>query len=347
MQRIALVLFAACAAVATVLAIQYRAALSERDARIQALTDRLEDAQKARKAAIDETAPLRENVERLTAERDRLKAGARPSTADASGPAKPGAPDAATPADGGRAMMGGLAKMFQTDEGKKMLRAQTEMMLKMQYSDLPKMLKLSPQETEVVMALLADRQTAIAGNTFGAFSGDQFDETKLKEIGAKAEATGKEFNEKLKAALGDERFAQLEAYDRTLGERMMLTQLEPQLSAAGAPLDGAQRDQLLQIMSEERAKLPKSALSAGNTDPAGAFAAMKDEGAVNQWMQQQEQFQQRVLDAAAGALNPDQINVLRQGFQQQLEMQKFGLKMSREMFKGGGGAVVIPGPAPR
>ncbi|MEQ1853530.1 MAG: hypothetical protein ABMA01_18280, partial [Chthoniobacteraceae bacterium] len=133
-----------------------------------------------------------------------------------------------------------------------------------------------------------------------------------------------------------------------LGERMVLSQLEPQFSAAGAPLEGTQKDALLQIMNQERAKQPKSPFSANNTDPTAAITAMKDEAAVETWMQQEQQFQQRVLQSAAGTLNPDQINTLRQGFQQQTEMQKFGLKMSREMFKGGdGGAVVIPGPPPR
>jgi hypothetical protein len=89
------------------------------------------------------------------------------------------------------------------------------------------------------------------------------------------------------------------------------------------------------------------------TTAAARLAARREHSAslvaeLETWMQQEQQFQQRVLQSAAGTLNPDQINTLRQGFQQQTEMQKFGLKMSREMFKGGdGGAIVIPGPPPR
>ena len=52
--------------------------------------------------------------------------------------------------------------------------------------------------------------------------------------------------------------------------------------------------------------------------------------------------QQRVLKAATGTLNPDQVNALQESFKQQLELQKFGVKMGKEMFKGSGAAAPSP-----
>lgn len=349
MQRLLLLLLAASTAVAGWSAYRNQAALSGRDAQIAALTAERDAARGAEKSARDDTAPLRENIERLTAERDRLKSQ-QPSPALAADSAKPAAnpPDPKKSDDAGKSMMGGLAKMFQTEDGKKMLRSQTAMVVKMQYTDLAKKLNLSPQEAEPIMGLLADRQVALAGDSFATFSGETMDEAKLKEISEKSKATHKEYDAKLKAALGDERFEQLNTYDRTIGERMMMAQIEPQFAAAGAPLEPAQKDELLQIMSDERLKSPPTAFDPNNKDPGAVFNALKDDAAVDKWMQQQQDFQNRVLQAATKTLSPDQINTLQQGFQQQAEMQKFGLKMSREMFKSGGKAdgAAIPAPPP-
>ena len=338
----------ASTAVAGWFAYQNHAGLSAKDALLAALTAERDAARSAEKSAREDTAPLRENVERLTAERDRLKGGKPPAATVATDPAKPA--DATKPDAAGTSMMSGFAKMFQSEDGKKMLRSQTAMVVKMQYTDLAKKLNLPPQEAEMVMGLLSDRQVAGAADGFATFAGETMDEAKLKEISEKAAANRKEHDAKLKAALGEERFKELETYDRTLGERMMMTQLEPQFTSAGTPLDPAQKDQLIQIMTGERLKSPKTAFDPNNKDPGAVFNALKDEATVDKWMQGEQDFQRRVLQAATKTLNPDQINTLRQGFQQQAEMQKFGLKMSREMFKGGGktdGAGVQVFPAPR
>ena len=48
------------------------------------------------------------------------------------------------------------------------------------------------------------------------------------------------------------------------------------------------------------------------------------------------------MKAATGTLNPDQVNALQESFKQQLELQKFGVKMGKEMFKGSGAAAPSP-----
>lgn len=348
MQRLLFLLLVASTAVAGWFAYQNHVELSAKDALIAALTAERDAARNADKSAREDTAPMRENIERLTAERDRLKAEVPPAAIVATVPAKPLA--ATKPDDSGKSMMSGFAKMFQSEDGKKMLRSQTAMVVKMQYADLAKKLNLSPQETELVMGLLSDRQVAGAADGFAAFSGETMDEAKLKAAGEKATASRTEHDAKLKAALGEERFKELESYDRTIGERMMMTQLEPQFTSAGTPLEPAQKNQLIQIMTDERLKSPKTAFDPSNKDPGAVFNALKDDAMVDQWMQGEQDFQRRVLQAATKTLSPDQINTLQQGFQQQSEMQKFGLKMSREMFKGGGktdGAAIPAIPAPR
>lgn len=72
---------------------------------------------------------------------------------------------------------------------------------------------------------------------------------------------------------------------------------------------------------------------------------MRDDAALENWLKQEETYQQRVLQNATQVLNPDQVNTLRESFKQQLDMQRFGIKMSKEMFKGSGEGAVIGTPS--
>ncbi len=285
-----------------------------------------------------ETEAARENIARLTAERDAALARARNAPGGAPMPIG-GTPP---PEKAGNGMMEGIAKMFSTEDGKKMMRSQMAMGLKMQYGGLAKDLKLDPKVADQVMALLGDRQAALTEATFSAMKNGMLDEAAAKDIAAKSEALQKDYDEKLKVVLGEQGASQLKDYERTLGDRMMLTMHDQQFSAAGAPLEQAQRDSLLQIMKDERLKTPATPFDAANSgDSSKAFAAMRDDAAVEKWLKQEEDYQQRVLQAAPNTLNPDQVNALRDSFKQQLEMQRFGVKMGKEMFGGAGASATI------
>ena len=308
-----------------------------------------ENAQKAESSGQSELSRLKseidaakENIARLTAERDAALARAKNAAGGSAPIAMTGATPPPAPEKAGNPMMEGIAKMFETEDGKKMMRSQMAMSLRTQYGGLAKDLKLDPKVADQVMGLLGDRQAALTEATFSSMKNGAFDEAAAKDIGAKSEALQKEYDAKLKAVLGEQGVAQLKDYERTLGDRMMLTMHEQQFSAAGAPLEQTQRDSLLQIMKDERMKTPPTAFDAANAgDSSKAMAAMRDDAAVEKWLKQEEDYQQRVLQNATKALNPDQVNALRDSFKQQLDMQRFGVKMSKEMFGGAGGSATI------
>jgi cell division protein FtsB len=332
--------------------VQYSGASSLRQ-QIADSTAAREAALKATQAAEAELARVKaeselakENIARLTAERDAALARAKSAPVAATSPEAPGVPKPGSDT-GGKGMMEGFAKMFSTEEGKKMMRAQMSMAMKMQYGSLAKDLKLDPKVADQVLGLLADRQAAISEAAFGAMKNGTLDEAATKEMAEKSSALKNEYDEKLKAVLGDEGMAQMKDYERTLGDRMMLAMHEQQFAAAGSALEQPQRDGLLQVMKEERMKTPPNAFDMTNQgDPAKQMAAMRDDAAVENWLKQEEAYQQRVLQSSTRVLNPDQVNTLRESFKQQLDMQRFGIKMSKEMFKGSGdGAAVIVAPA--
>ncbi len=315
---------------------QVAALTAERDA---ALKSRAELA--ALKTAAD---TAQENIARLTKERDAALATAK--SLPAGGPPMPPPPNSMRKMDetGGKGMMEGIAKMFSTEDGRKMMRSQMAMGLKMQYGSLAKDLNLDPKVADQVLSLLGDRQMALTDATFSSMKDGGLDEAGIKDIGAKSESIQKEYNDKLKAVLGEQGMTKLNDYERTLSDRMMLNMHEQQFAASGAPLETAQRDSLLQIMKDERLKTPTSVFDTTNGgDPSKALSVMRDDAAIEKWISQEEDYQRRVLQSATQSLNPDQVNALRESFKQQLEMQRFGVKMSKEMFKGSGasGAVIV------
>ena len=313
---------------------------AERDA-----SQKAAQAEMARLKAAADTAE--ENVARLTAERDAALARAKSfppgELPPMPGPAQPGGESP------GKGMMEGIAKMFSTEEGRKLMRSQMMMGLKMQYGSLAKDLKLNPQVADQVLALLGDRQAALSEATFAAMKNGTLDAAAGKEVAAKSEELKKEYDAKLKTVLGDDGMTQLHDYERTLGDRMMLNMHEQQFAATGSPLEEPQRDSLLRIMKDERQKMPVSAFDASNAgDASKTMEAFRDDNAIEKWLAQEEDYQRRVVQAATKALNPDQVNALQESFKQQLEMQRFGVRMGKEMFGGSGGqaTIAVPPPAP-
>ena len=270
---------------------------------------------------------LEENVERLTAERDAALSRAKEPTA--------GIPGAVAESEGSPKKDGGgnpFAKMFQSEEGRKMMKSQAGVVVRMQYADLARKLNLSTQDADQLLALLGDRQNALADSQFKLLADGKIDEAEEKAIIAESEAVKREYDDKLKTILGEEKFRQLRDYEKTIGDRMLMTQYEQQFNASGAPLQGGQKDALLQIMQDERKKSPPQSFDQSGQNWGKGMSLLRDDAALERYFQQEDEYHRRVLGAATNTLNPDQINALQQAFKQMQDMQKLGMKMSREMF---------------
>ncbi len=234
--------------------------------------------------------------------------------------------------EGGGDFMKGVAKMFKDPEMKKVMRTQQSMGIRMMYGDLAKELGLSPDEATQVMELLTDRQMAVSVQAMDAIGGDA-DPAKTEEAGKAVAASRDEYDQQLKSVLGDAKMAKLNDYERTVGDRMQLQQVQQSLSASGISIDDKQKQGLLGIMKEERLKTPPSPFDPGNKDVGAQMKAMQSEGAVEQLLTNSEDFNRRVLNRANTVLSPDQINGFETAQKQQLEMMKMGVKMSSAMFK--------------
>lgn len=333
MHRILTALLAFVAIVGGWLAYDYRARLAAKDAQITALIAERDAARAAEKSALAGMDPLKENIERLIRERDRLQAQAKIPSEQGSAP-EGSMPPRGPAGNEGRPNLGGLAAMLSTPEGKKMFQVQSASVVRNQYSELAKRMKLSPQDTTVLMGLLADRQTALA--TARATSGGNPAET-----AAKMSAIRDEFSEKIKATLGESGASEFNEYEQTVPERMAVNQIAEQFNSAGTPLETTQKEALIQLMKTEKENSPPNPFDPQKSDPNTILSLLKDDKTFSAWQTQQQEYQNRVLQSAAKTLSPDQVSTLKSVLDQKMQQDTSAM----QMFKATGNPP--PNPPPR
>ena len=226
---------------------------------------------------------------------------------------------------GGMAKM--LGNMMKDPEMRKAMAQQPRMGLDMIYGSLMKQLKLSPEQEEKFKDMLIAQQMDNMSQAGAMFEGDATQRAKVaQELAAKRA----EKDEEIKQLLGDEKFEQYQNYNQTLGERMMLEQF-----GRSAEISQQQSDQLMAIMQEEKKNVQIN-FGTQPADPTQDWQAVlgSDEATAKLFMQQEE-VNNRVLERAAQVLTPEQFEKFAPVLKNQLEMQKAGLKMARQMFSNG------------
>src|SRR5262249_39877618 len=137
----------------------------------------------------------------------------------------------------------------------------------------------------------------------------------------------------IKAFLGDEKYAQYEDYQKTLSDRMVLNQFQEQSAGTDTALRDEQKQQLMALVKEERARTPPI-IDQDPTMTAENLQKIFNSELFDKQMQWQEDLNKRVLERAGAILSPEQLKEYTEFQASQLNMQRFGMKMAREMFKG-------------
>jgi hypothetical protein len=181
------------------------------------------------------------------------------------------------------------------------------------------------------MELLSDRQMDMTNKgmqAMGSRNGKGPDDAtqELKDSSAN-------FNAKLKDMLGGDGFQQFESYEKTIGDRAMMQQYQQLFSGTAQPLEDSQRSALLQIMMDERAKMPPSPFDQSNKDVAGQMKALQSDQAMHDFLAQQGELNQRVYQRASEVLSPEQLSSFQKFQQQMTDMQQMGMKMGKAMMK--------------
>jgi hypothetical protein len=232
-----------------------------------------------------------------------------------------------------------LAKMMKDPAMKEMIRTQQKIMVNTQYGPLFKDLALSSERKDKLSQLLLDQQMEAMEHAQDLFGTNTVDVTKVSATNEEQESKARDG---IKALLGDQ-YPYYEDYKKTMSDRIQLEQLKSQLDGTKTALNNAQVKDLLYVIADEREKNPPVI----SQDPQAAAANLQkmfSGDTMEKQVQWQEELNRRVLERAGTILSAEQLKSYTDFQNQQLEMQKFGMKMAREMF--GKKPAASPAPAP-
>ena len=226
-----------------------------------------------------------------------------------------------------------LAKMFEDPEMKEAIAAQQKAalgpMLDKTYGKLFSDLKLTPEQTATLKEMLLNKQLAGAEIGMSVLS-EGTDSSKAAELGQKVKAATDAADAGIKAFLGDEKFAQLQAYEKTTADRMAISGFKDQLTGAAA-MTPEQEQQLIDAMTQTRQNFKFTTDFSDKSKLPGDLTSMFNEQNVNQFIQEMDQLNQHFLGNAQNILTPDQLESFRKYLNQQQAMQKLGMQMGAKM----------------
>jgi hypothetical protein len=135
-------------------------------------------------------------------------------------------------------------------EYQKLMAQQQRAQISSHYADLFRKLGLPPEKLDQFKNLLLEKQTLrndvmLAATQQGINPLTNPEEFKQLESSLQAEV-----DNKIKATLGDDSYAQFQTYQDTQGQRNVVRQLQDSLSYTPTPMSSAQSDQMLQILGQ-------------------------------------------------------------------------------------------------
>ena len=231
-----------------------------------------------------------------------------------------------------------MSKMMKDPAMKELIRSQHKTLMKSMYGALFKELKLSADDQKKLTDLMIDGQLSGVDSMGDLLSKDDTARTNAMNVVTEQQ---KKLNDDIKAMLGEEKFAQYETYQKSVGDRLVLNQFQQQLG--DTPLRDDQMKQLLQLMADEKARTPP-VFSEDPSRAAETYGQLANEEAMNKHFKWQEEYNQRVLDGAGRVLNAEQLKEFTEFQEAQMSQQRLGLKMAREMFGGKGADAPVGAP---
>ncbi len=207
-----------------------------------------------------------------------------------------------------------MDKMMDSEAGKASMRAQIMEGLEIRYADLIATLELSDAQAGDFFELIVDKELSVR-QAFGPSrivdEDGMLDLSVDEDVLAKIKQEETVLNNKIQVLLGEQGYEDYKTYERTHEDRQIVLVLETAMGDAALPLDSAQKEQLLAVMSAE---------------PGGSMAmsdSIKTLSADFDWEKANSEVAQRdarILEHAIGILYQEQYTMLEQLFEQKRSM---------------------------
>ena len=228
-----------------------------------------------------------------------------------------------------------FAAMFKDPKMKEMIKSQQKMvmgpMIEKNYAAAFKQMNLSPEQTASLKQLLQDKMLVGADMGMAMMDGS-LDADKRAELGKQVKVDTDAYDAKIKELLGDDNNKAFQDYEKTVPERMAVSQFHDQLAGSANALNADQEQQLIQAMNQERTNF-KWTTDYANKNPAnGDFAGMFTEDKLNTYTEEQARLDGQVLARAKQILTAEQYAKYETYLEQQRAMQLAAMKMAGQMF---------------
>jgi hypothetical protein len=142
-----------------------------------------------------------------------------------------------------------IRDLMAKPEVQAMVSLQQRASIEARYAALFKNLNLPAEQVERLKTLLADRSTTMQ-DVMAAAREQGINPRENPEAFRKVVADAEDqINNGIKAAIGEQGFAQLTTYEQTLPQRNLVNELQQRLSYTSTPLTAAQAEQMVQILA--------------------------------------------------------------------------------------------------
>jgi outer membrane murein-binding lipoprotein Lpp len=255
------------------------------------------------------------------------------------------AEDASNPAAGAKAkggqtnsMASAFAGMFKDPAMRDMIKKQQKSMfgpmIDKNYGKLMTDLQLSAEQAASFKDLLLNKQLAAADIGMSMFS-DDGDGTNRAAMAQQVKAASDAADAQIKDLLGDDNYAQFQAYEKTMSERMVVNGLKDQLGTGADALTDEQEQQLITEMTQTKDNFKFTTDLSDKSKMTGDFASFFTEDKMNTYFSELDQLNQQYQTGAQGILSADQLSALGKYLNGQETMQKAGMQMAVKMFSAG------------
>jgi hypothetical protein len=198
-------------------------------------------------------------------------------------------------------------------------------------TNLIQRLGLTEPQTAVLRDLLARKGTLGFDFMMPLMSGE-LDETDLAEAGRRMKAAITDLDAQVKSLLGEERFRDFDAYERAQPDRERADKFAAILNDAGQPMTGAQQEQLLAALSEERSQFHFTTDYSDTTKID--FEHFKDyyaEDRMNAYFDEMTQLNERLVRRAQAILSPEQVARFEDLLRDQILKSKYVVKTTNAL----------------
>ena len=231
----------------------------------------------------------------------------------------------------GRRMMRSISKMMENPTMNKVMEASQRGAFTALYENLMEYLQLNDDEKQYFLDLHVSRQMKSFNIGMKMRSGELSEEER-KALAEELKQTSELVKEGMDYFLNNaDDFAEWEFYEKTMGERMMLSQMDQELAESDAALSDETYRELLEMMHQEKKNFQfTSDLHDDQNMDMGAERFSK-ENLLNS-ANDIERLNGIISPRAQGILTPEQFTAFLESLKATTEMQQAQLEMAAQMF---------------